>query len=225
MQASRFWMLGALAFTAPLADAQVELVYHVDGSEHVIVGTHRGRLIYMQNGKMVPPAGKGEWEIRPSATFAEELGALEVSYYIQPLIGKSAAERAGQVTLCYKLAYNSEASAKKLYCIFAWEVEGKLTAVAVRPFFETEPGKFPWVYGQMPIKDADRNGHLRAYLFREGKSLRGVAKRDLDLTEFRAALDRNDVAAASAWLQGRALTGRCPRSWSSRSPESAALIC
>jgi len=177
-------------------------VYKLDGQEHFITGTERGRLIYKVDGMVFPVAGKGEWEIRPAQEYATPLGAVDVSYYLQPWIGQPALERDGQIELSYRVEFHAEENAKNLYYICAWEVEGKLVAVGAREFFDAKAKKDPWIFRQMPIQASDRGGRLRAYMFCGGKSLRAVSQRDLDLTGFRAALDQGDLAGASAWLRG-----------------------
>ena len=203
MRTSPRWVIGALLLAvAAIAHAQVELVYKVDGQAHVITGTERGRLIYLVDGKMRPVAGKGELEIRPAESFAAPSGSLDVSYYFQPWFRQPALERDGKVELCYRLEFHPEETTRNLYCASAWEVDGRIVAMDVRPFFDALPKKTPWIFGQMPIKASDRSGHLRAYLFSGGKSVRAVSKQDTDLAEFRAALDKGDTVGASAWLRG-----------------------
>src|ERR1022692_1369882 len=103
MRTSWLGIIGSLLLgAAGVAHAQVELVYRVDGQAHVITGTERGRLIYIMDGKMHPPAGSGEWEIRPADTFAEPLGSLDVSYYFQPWLRQPALERDEKIELCYR---------------------------------------------------------------------------------------------------------------------------
>ena len=207
MRASRLWAIGALLLVGfGAAQAQVQLVYKLDGREHVISGTE-GRLIYRDQGKRLPITGKGTWEIRPAESYATPLGSVDVSYYFQPWLRQPAMKET--VELCFRLEYHAQESIRHLYYVCAWEVDGKLVAVTARQFFDAEAKKTPWIFGQMPIDAADRRGRLRAYLFTGDKSLRGVDKNDLDLVAFRAALDQGDTVKAAAWLraegQGRLL--------------------
>lgn len=194
-------MIMAVAALPGTAHAQIEIVYRLGGEAHVITGTQYGRPVYSQNGSVVPAAGRGQWEIRPIESFAAPLGTLEVYYHFQPWLRFSQIQRAGKVEVYYALSFRPEETTKDLYCVAAWEMDGQVVEISVRAFPDVQAGRTESLWGQMAIKTSDRRGFLRAYLLQGGKSLRAVGKRDLEFASFRAALDRGDVAAATAWMR------------------------
>ncbi|MDB6092598.1 MAG: hypothetical protein JWM32_160 [Verrucomicrobia bacterium] len=203
MKISRAWWLVCWFFAGlKVAVGQVELVVKAGGEPHAIAGVDEGRIVYVENSRRVAVTGEGDWEFRSVPEYAEPLGAVDVTSFVEPFRADPASGE-DRISLNYRITFHAEKPEKEMYFVAAWEVNGEIRTLVVREFPTTfDKDKDRWVSGYLVIKQSERHGFLRAYLMKDGRSIRGVRRADLALAPFRSAVDDGDNERARAWLAG-----------------------
>lgn len=165
----------------------------------VVMGAKNGRAMQEQDGQLRPVPAEGRLEFAPTGESVAVDGAVQIFQVIEKT-GPTPAAPDGSLRVNFDLILSMEGPVKELYYCAGWVVDGRMTKVRLGTFSELKEAGELFASRWMEISPAERNGHLRAYVFKEGKSLPGVQRADRNLIAFKSKLDALDFAGAREWL-------------------------
>lgn len=165
----------------------------------VVMAVKSGRGMQEQDGQLSPMRGAGKLEFSPAGQFAEVEGAVQ-AFQVVEVTRPSYLYPEGTLRVNFDLILTMEGPVKDLYYGVAWVVDGQVTKTRIGSFSDLKEAGELIASRWFEIKPAERNGHLRAYVFKAGKSLAGVKHADKALAPFKSKLDALDFAGAREWL-------------------------
>lgn len=192
------WFGMLLALVAP-AWAQVELVA-VNGDTSTVVTDVDGGAP-LAGGKPVT----GQLRVRPAAEFA--LGDVKVAlaYSMKPM-----PDGTGEMLdVPYDVFVDAHEPMEGLYYAVGWESHDGLKIAALRNVHlgSQNTGRRN---GTLTVPARERDGFLRLYLFRQGKSLAGTSKKEREFVPLLEAIARGDRQAVIGWGDAHAEKTKVP---------------
>lgn len=190
--------------------AQVELRYQIDGQTHTVVGIKNGHPTAQIDGVIKPVSVGGEFKFVAVEDYAEPIVSLN-QYYRLRMVRREAGENT-MVQVSYDLEVKAETDAHDLFYAYAWQVDGRAIRVGLKKFRDLEAGESAQTFGHFNIRNSDRDGILRIYLFSHGKSVSGVGREYDYLAPLKSAMDAGDFEQAMRWLRGAGRGRKLPMS-------------